>query len=73
MFIHLGGTKQYFHPKGEYSLTFLVSQCITVGMNLNYMEIKIKGVCSVGLHPGVHVVAISTVIGHWDHGAKLPT
>ena len=39
-----GWTQTVFHPKGKYSLVFLVSQCITVQMNLNYMELKTKGV-----------------------------
>ena len=33
-------TQTVLHPKGKYSLVFLVSQCITVQMNLNYMELK---------------------------------
>ena len=39
-----GWTQTVLHPKGKYSLTFLVSQCITVQMNLNYMELKTKGI-----------------------------
>ena len=33
-------TQTVLHPTGKYSLTFLVSQCIIVQMNLNYMELK---------------------------------
>ena len=39
-----GWTQTVLHPKGKYSLTFLVSQCITVQMNLNYIELKTKGI-----------------------------
>ena len=39
-----GWTQTVFHPRGKYSLVFLVSQCITVQMNLNYMELKTKGI-----------------------------
>ena len=39
-----GWTQTVLHPKGKYSLTFLVSQCITVKMDLNYMELKTKGI-----------------------------
>ena len=39
-----GWTQTVLHPKGNYLLTFLVSQCITVQMNLNYMELKTKGI-----------------------------
>ena len=39
-----GWTQIVLQPKGQYSLTFLVSQCITVQMNLNYMELKTKGI-----------------------------
>ena len=51
-----GWTQTVLHPKGKYSLTFLVSQCITVQMNLNYMELK-QRVLHEGPHPGVHAVA----------------
>ena len=39
-----GQTQTVFHPRGKYSLVFLVSQCITGQMNLNYMELKTKGI-----------------------------
>ena len=39
-----GWTQTVLHPKGKYSLTFLANQCITVQMNLNYMELKTKGI-----------------------------
>ena len=54
--ICLGRPKPVLHPKGKYSLTFLVSQCITVQMNLNYKELK-QRVSNEGPHPGVHAVA----------------
>ena len=39
-----GWTQKVLHPKGVYSLTLLVSQCISVQMNLDYMELKTKGI-----------------------------
>ena len=39
-----GWTQTVLYPKGKYSLTFLVSQCIAVQMYLNYMELKTKGI-----------------------------
>ena len=39
-----GWNQTVLHPKGKYSLTFLVNQGITVQMNLNYMELKTKGI-----------------------------
>ena len=39
-----GWNHTLLHPEGKYSLTCLVSQCITVQMNLNYMELKTKGI-----------------------------
>ena len=39
-----GWTQTVLYPKGNYSLTFLVSQCITVQMDLNYLELKTKGI-----------------------------
>ena len=39
-----GWTQTVLHPKGKYSLVFLVSQCIAVQMNLNYMELQTKGI-----------------------------
>ena len=39
-----GWTQTVLRPKEEYSLTLLVSQCISEQMNLDYMELKTKGV-----------------------------
>ena len=65
----LGQTQTVLHPKGVYSLTLLVSQCISVQMNLNYMELK-QRVSNKGSDPGTHVVVTPTlelVIGCEDH------
>ena len=38
--LQFGWTQTVLHPKGEYSLTLLVRQCISAQMNLDYMELK---------------------------------
>ena len=42
--LQFGWTQTVLHPKGEYSLTLLVSQCISVQMNLDYVELTTKGI-----------------------------
>ena len=39
-----GRTQTVLHPKGEYSPTLLVSQCISVQMHLDYMELTTEGI-----------------------------
>ena len=39
-----GWTQTVLYPKEEYSLTLLVSQCISVQMKLDYMELTTKGI-----------------------------
>ena len=39
-----GWTQTVIHPKGGYSLTLLVSQYISVQVNLDYMELETKGI-----------------------------
>ena len=41
--LQFGWTQTILHPKGEYSLTLLVSQYLSVHMNLAYMELTTKG------------------------------
>ena len=55
-----GWTQIELHPKGEYSPTLLVSQCISVQMNLDYMS-------NEGPDPGIHAevpLTLELVIGH---------